>query len=176
MQLLNLALLFSGAETIESWLLAKQPLLLTHRHALMLGHPLGQMPGSLGIGPHRIRSAAIRRTSGGIALCRSGNITTRPLAIIGLLAIGLLTAWRIVAGPTLRSATGTPLLWTRLGLGVRRRRGVRCAATVLACKGQRRQRQKNSEAGSLRCLSSNSRSGLNVLHRRVFLAFAPSCA
>jgi hypothetical protein len=54
---------------------------------------------------------------------------------------------------------------------MRRGRRVRSLAStsVLECHSKRRHRNKNTQADSLRHLSSNSRSGLHVLHRGVFL-------
>jgi hypothetical protein len=61
-ELLNLAILLGGRQAVEAGLLAEEPLLLADGQVLVLGHPLGQMTGRLGIGADGIRRIAVGRS------------------------------------------------------------------------------------------------------------------
>jgi hypothetical protein len=80
-KLLDLALLLSRAEAVEARLLAEHPLLLAYRHVLVLGHPLRQMAGSLGIGTQRIRRSVIRRPGSTITGSRITGSSARRISL-----------------------------------------------------------------------------------------------
>jgi len=62
-----------------------------------------------------------------------------------------------------------------LRLPVGRRRSMWSRPSVLASVRQRRATHKNTQAGSPRCPSSNTRSGLDIPHRFLFRSFFPVC-
>ena len=76
-QLLDETLLVAGIEAIEARLLAQEALLLGERQILMLGHPLGQMAGSLGVRAQAGVAGAVGGTAGRIAVGRNRLNRTR---------------------------------------------------------------------------------------------------
>ena len=178
MELLYLPLLIAGAQTIKARLPPKQPLLLPHRHILMLRQPLRQVP-RLRSRPHRIRRAVIRRPSTGnlletirLRIIRRRTVLLetssprRALRPIWLWPIRLHRPGGLRSSLTVRS-----LAARSLAVGSRMRRRMSATTAVLKspaspCRSSLPQEQSDPQAGSLHRPSSHFRSRLRIVHHR----------